>query len=105
MCREFFRPIRNSVAEAVHQRAAGIFVFAAAPSGELPRKTNCGVLTAKGITMKESEVRERAFAMPLTSPAFPRGPYRFCQREYLIIEYRTHFEKLKALVPEPLESP
>ena len=53
--------------------------------------------------MKEAEVRERAFAMLLTSPAFPRGPYRFCQREYLIIEYRTHFEKLKALVPEPLE--
>ena len=53
--------------------------------------------------MKEAEVLERAFAMPLTSPAFPRGPYRFCQREYLIIEYRTHFEKLKALVPEPLE--
>jgi acetoacetate decarboxylase len=62
-----------------------------------------GVLTAKGTAMKEAEVRERAFAMPLTSPAFPRGPYRFCQREYLIIEYRTHFEKLKALVPEPLE--
>jgi hypothetical protein len=26
--------------------------------------------------MKEHEVRERAFAMPLTSPAFPVGPYR-----------------------------
>jgi acetoacetate decarboxylase len=56
----------------------------------------CDVLTAKGTAMKEAEVLERAFAMPLTSPAFPRGPYRFCQREYLIIEYRTHFEKLKA---------
>ena len=30
--------------------------------------------------MNEAEVRERAFAMPLTSPAFPRGPYRFLQR-------------------------
>ncbi len=29
--------------------------------------------------MKESEVRSRAFAMPLTSPAFPMGPYRFCR--------------------------
>ena len=27
--------------------------------------------------MKASEVRSRAFAMPLTSPAFPLGPYRF----------------------------
>ena len=24
--------------------------------------------------MKAAEVRERAFAMPLTSPAFPMGP-------------------------------
>jgi acetoacetate decarboxylase len=53
--------------------------------------------------MKEAEVRERAFAMPLTSPAFLRGPYRFCQREYLIIEYRTDLDKLQAVVPEPLE--
>ena len=53
--------------------------------------------------MKESDVRERAFAMPLTSPAFPPGPYRFVNREYLIITYRTDPEKLRALVPEPLE--
>jgi hypothetical protein len=32
---------------------------------------------ARGIAMKESEVRARAFAMPLTSPAYPVGPYRF----------------------------
>jgi acetoacetate decarboxylase len=53
--------------------------------------------------MKESDVRARAFAMPLTSPAFPPGPYRFRQREYLIIAYRTDADKLRALVPEPLE--
>ena len=53
--------------------------------------------------MKESEVRSRAFAMPLTSPAYPIGPYRFVDREYLIITYRTDPEKLRALVPEPLE--
>ena len=52
--------------------------------------------------MKESEVRERAFAMPLTNPAFPPGPYRFVDREYLIITYRTQPEKLRALVPEPM---
>ena len=39
--------------------------------------------------MKEQEVRERAFAMPLTSPAYPIGPYRFYHREFLIITYRT----------------
>ncbi len=53
--------------------------------------------------MKESEVRERAFAMPLTAPAFPPGPYRFVDREYLIITYRTDPAKLQALVPEPLK--
>ena len=53
--------------------------------------------------MKETDVRERAFAMPFTSPAYPPGPYRFCQREYLIITYRTDREKLRALVPEPLQ--
>jgi hypothetical protein len=40
--------------------------------------------------------------MPLTSPAYPPGPYRFINREYLIITYRTDPEKLRALVPEPL---
>ena len=53
--------------------------------------------------MNENEVRERAFAMPLTSPAFPMGPYRFINREYLVISYRTDPAKLRALVPEPLE--
>jgi acetoacetate decarboxylase len=53
--------------------------------------------------MDESEVRRRAFAMPLTSPAYPIGPYRFFHREFLIITYRTDPEKLRALVPAPLE--
>ena len=53
--------------------------------------------------MKESEVRGRAFAMPLTSPAYPIGPYRFYNREYLIITYRTDPAKLRELVPEPLK--
>ena len=35
--------------------------------------------------MNEDEVRAKAFAMPLTSPAYPPGPYRFVDREYLII--------------------
>jgi acetoacetate decarboxylase len=53
--------------------------------------------------MKQQEVRERAFAMPLTSPAYPPGPYHFVNREFLIITYRTDPEKLRAVVPEPLE--
>jgi len=53
--------------------------------------------------MNESEVRRRAFAMPLTSPAYPIGPYRFYHREFLVITYRTDPQKLRELVPEPLQ--
>jgi acetoacetate decarboxylase len=53
--------------------------------------------------MHECDVRERAFAMPLTAPAFPPGPYRFVNREYLIITYRTDIDRLRAVVPAPLE--
>src|SRR5438552_6309450 len=53
--------------------------------------------------MKEFDVRKRAFAMPLTSPAYPPGPYRFVNREFMIITYRTDPQKLRAVVPEPLQ--
>jgi acetoacetate decarboxylase len=53
--------------------------------------------------MQQDEVRRRAFAMPLTSPAYPPGPYRFIDREFLIITYRTDPERLRAIVPEPLQ--
>ncbi len=53
--------------------------------------------------MHQDTVREKAFAMPLTSPAYSVGPYRFRNREYLIITYRTDPQKLRDLVPEPLE--
>ncbi len=52
--------------------------------------------------MKIADVKANAFAMPLTSPAFPPGPYRFIDREYLIITYRTDREALEKVVPEPL---
>ena len=52
--------------------------------------------------MKIADVR-RAYAMPLTNPSFPPGPYRFFNREYIVITYRTTREALEAVVPEPLE--
>ena len=52
--------------------------------------------------MNAAEIRETAFAMPLTSPSYPRGPYRYVRREYLSISYRTDLALLEALVPEPL---
>ena len=53
--------------------------------------------------MKETDVREKAFAMPISSPAYPHGPYRFNNREFLIITYETDMDLLRAVVPEPLE--
>jgi acetoacetate decarboxylase len=53
--------------------------------------------------LKIEEVRERAFAMPLTNPSYPPAPYRFRDREYIVITYRTDPDALAAVVPEPLE--
>ena len=53
--------------------------------------------------MKLADVRANAFAMPLNAPAYPRGPYKFYNREFVIIRYRTDPAILRAMVPEPLE--
>jgi acetoacetate decarboxylase len=53
--------------------------------------------------MNTDDVRRTAWAMPLTSPSYPRGPYRFVNREFLVISYRTDVQALAALVPEPLQ--
>ncbi len=53
--------------------------------------------------MKISDVREKAFAMPLNDPAYPKPPYRFYNREFVVITYRTDPERLRSVVPEPLE--
>jgi acetoacetate decarboxylase len=53
--------------------------------------------------MKLDDVKLRAFAMPLTSPSFPPGPYRFVNREFMVIAYKTELDALRAVVPEPLQ--
>src|SRR3712207_9585832 len=63
---------------------------------------------ARGGTEKErqrmriEDVR-RQTSTPLGAPAFPKGPYKFRNREYLNILYRTDRAALEAIVPEPLE--
>ncbi len=42
-------------------------------------------------------------SMPPTCPSYPRGPFRFVNREYLVITYETDMEAVKAALPEPLE--
>ena len=42
-------------------------------------------------------------SMPLASPSYPRGPYRFINREYLVIHYESDPDAIRAMLPEPLE--
>lgn len=42
-------------------------------------------------------------SMPLQSPTFPRGPYKFFNRQYLVIRYKTDEAAIRAQLPEPLE--
>jgi acetoacetate decarboxylase len=48
--------------------------------------------------MNIADIRSKAFAMPFTSPAFPPGPYRFVNREYLIVTYRTDPDLLREVL-------
>ena len=42
-------------------------------------------------------------SMPAFSPSYPRGPYYFVRREYLIVTYETDPDAIRAALPEPLE--
>jgi len=79
--------------------------FRAAPfTGQIPRERDN---LARLLVDRDSHVpsvpgvRTTAFAMLLTNPAFPMGPYRFINREYFIMQYWTDPEALR-LMPEPL---
>ena len=41
--------------------------------------------------------------MPLASPSYPKGPYRFVNREYLLVHYESDPDAIRAMLPEPLE--
>lgn len=42
-------------------------------------------------------------SMPMASPSYPMGPYRFVDREYFIITYESDPDAIRAALPEPLE--
>jgi len=42
-------------------------------------------------------------SMPAASPSYPLGPYRFINREYLIITYESDPAAIREAVPEPLQ--
>ncbi len=42
-------------------------------------------------------------SMPAAGPSYPAGPYRFVDREYMIITYESDPELIREALPEPLE--
>jgi acetoacetate decarboxylase len=42
-------------------------------------------------------------SIPLASPSYPHGPFRFVNREYLIIAYESDPAAIREAVPEPLQ--
>ena len=42
-------------------------------------------------------------SMPASGPSYPAGPYRFIQREFMVITYETGADIIRDHLPEPLE--
>jgi len=42
-------------------------------------------------------------SMPAAGPSYPAGPYRFINREYMVITYQTDLDAIVEQLPEPLE--
>jgi acetoacetate decarboxylase len=52
--------------------------------------------------MKAEDVLKKS-AMPLASPSYPPGPYRFINREYFTVTYISNPDAIREALPEPLE--
>ena len=52
--------------------------------------------------MKETDIFTLA-SMPIASPSYPKGPYRFIDREFMIITYESEPDAIRDALPEPLE--
>ena len=52
--------------------------------------------------MNRDEILKKP-SMPIAGPSYPKGPYRFVNREYMIIVYESDPEAVRHAVPEPLE--
>ena len=52
--------------------------------------------------MNAEDIVKTAYSMPLTSPAYPTGPYRFFDREFFVITYRTDAAAIEKILPAPL---
>jgi len=54
--------------------------------------------------MTEQELLKNAYAMPVARPAYAKPPYRFINREFVIITYRTDPAALERLLPAPMRA-
>jgi len=52
--------------------------------------------------MKIADILEQA-SMPIASPAYPKGPYRFIDREFFVVSYESDPDAIRDALPEPLE--
>jgi acetoacetate decarboxylase len=52
--------------------------------------------------MRKADVLKLA-SMPAAGPSYPAGPYRFVDREYMVITYETDPDIIREQLPEPLE--
>jgi acetoacetate decarboxylase len=52
--------------------------------------------------MRKADVLKLA-SMPAAGPSYPAGPYRFVDREYMVITYETDPDVIREQLPEPLE--
>jgi acetoacetate decarboxylase len=79
------------------------------PMADLPRSITglcCRLAAAgpytEGTAMRHDDVLKLP-SMPAAGPSYPAGPYRFVDREFLVITYETDPELIRDHLPEPLE--
>ena len=51
----------------------------------------------------DKQTLKSRFSIPVASPSYPKGPYTFLNREYLIITYKSDDGAIREALPEPLE--
>jgi acetoacetate decarboxylase len=64
--------------------------------------TRFRLLTERVSPMRKGDVLKLP-SMPAARPSYPAGPYRFVNREYMVITYETDPQALAMDLPKPLE--
>lgn len=72
---------------------------------EVSQEFHCRLKVVGQQDNKENIMVTSYFGMPFDkfNKSYPAGPYRFINREYLIITYKTAYDKLAQFLPDPLK--